>query len=155
MDPNHPTTMLLPLAGILLILFAVWLTGGARRARLDPETVARRIAEDLPGVAIRDLSIGIDRAAGLATMAGGAVPIAAFAAGDKIVVRRLAAGDIAHVERRPSDGNVLLVIDTGDFTRGRITLPLPAHEAAAWEARLAMLAAPTITGGPVTSSGAA
>lgn len=139
MDPNDPATMLLPLAGILLILLAVWLTGGARAATLDEATIVRRVAEDLPGATIPDLTIGTDRRTALAALDGGIALVAAFVAGDKVVVRRLVPGDVRGVATEPHGATATLVIDTGDFTHRRLRLSLPLTDADAWEARAAAL----------------
>jgi hypothetical protein len=104
LDPKNPITLLIPLIGIALILLAVWVAGGTRRARLGRALVLRRLADDLPG----------------------------FAAGVKVVVRPFAARDGRRITLS-GDG---LVIDTGDFTRGRFVLALPG-EAERWLARLA------------------
>lgn len=140
MDPNNPVTLLLPVAGILFILLAVWLTGGARPAQLDDTLVRDRITEDLSGASIRELAIGIDRRTALATLDGGAALAAAFVAGDKVAVRRLAPGDVRDVTLEPRGAKTVLVIDTGDFTHRWLRLALPATEAARWEARVAALA---------------
>jgi hypothetical protein len=131
--------MLVPLAGILLILLAVWLTGGAQPVVLDEALVARRIAEDLGGATADDVTLAADRSAALATLAAGASVAVAFRAGDKIAVRRLAPGEVRRVAVEPRGGMALIAIDTGDFARRRVELRLPATEAARWETRIAAL----------------
>ncbi len=132
MDPKNPVTLLIPLVGIALILAAVWLTGGARRARLDRALVLRRLAEDLPDFAAGEMVIDADGAGALIAEAGGTAHAVAFAAGDKVVVRRLERRDL----RRVALAGDRLTIDTGDFTHGRVVLALPG-EGARWAARLA------------------
>jgi hypothetical protein len=135
MSPADPLALLIPLGGIALILVAVWLTGGARRAQLDRALVLRRLDEDLPDFAVAETSIDADAATALAMADDGALALI-FAAGDKVVVRPLAAHDIRRVAQEGRDGDMRLVIDTGEFTHGRFALRLPAAEAARWQARL-------------------
>jgi hypothetical protein len=137
MDPKNPATLLIPLIGITLILAAVWLTGGARRARLDRALVLRRLAEDLPGFAAGEIAIAEGASAALVAEAGGAGQAVLFAAGDKIVVRKLEGRDLRRVA---VDGN-RLTIDTGDFAHRRFALALPGA-AARWAARLQATARP-------------
>jgi hypothetical protein len=132
LDPKNPITLLVPLIGIALILLAVWLTGGTRRARLDRALVVRRLAEDLPGFAATEIVIDADGANALAASADGQGFALVFTAGDKVAVRPLAAGD----RRRVAVAGDGLMIDTGDFTHGRFALTLPGA-AARWAARLA------------------
>ena len=140
MDPTNPVAMLIPLGGIALILAAVWLTGGARQARLDRALVLRRLDEDLPGFAAAAVSIDADAATAIAATADGASLALIFAAGDKVVVRRLAPRDIRRLSQQPMRDSVRLVIETGDFTRGRFELRLSFAEAARWQARLPVAA---------------
>ena len=135
MNPMNPIALMIPLGGIALILAAVWLTGGARRARLDRALVLRRLDEDLPDFAVTETSIDAEAAAALAMADGGTLALI-FVAGDKVVVRPLLAHDIRQVALEGSGGNVRLVIDTGEFTHGRVALLLSAAEAARWQARL-------------------
>jgi hypothetical protein len=132
LDPKNPITLLIPLIGIALILLAVWLTAGTRRARLDRALVLRRLAEDLPGFAAAEIVIDAPAANALAASADGRSFAIVFAAGDKVVVRSLARRDWRSITVS-GDG---LVIDTGDFTHGRFALALPG-EAERWMARLA------------------
>jgi hypothetical protein len=132
LDPKNPITLLIPLIGIALILLAVWLTGGTRRARLDRTLVLRRLAEDLPGFAAAEIVIDADGANALAASAEGRGFAIVFAAGDKVVVRSLARRDW----RRITVSGEGLVIDTGDFAHGRFVLALPG-DAERWMARLA------------------
>jgi hypothetical protein len=132
LDPKDPITLLIPLIGIALILLAVWLAGGTRRARLDRALVLRRLAEDLPGFAAAEIVIDAAAANAIAASADGRDFAIVFAAGDKVVVRPIAARD----GRRITLSGDSLVIDTGDFTRGRFVLALPG-EAERWLARLA------------------
>jgi hypothetical protein len=133
LDPNYPITLLIPLLGIALILLAVWLTGGTRRARLDRDLVLRRLEEDLPGFAAAEIVIDAPAASAIAASADGRHFALVFAAGDKVVVRALAPPDWRRVTVS-GDG---LVIDTGDFAHGRFVLALP-NEAERWMARLAL-----------------
>lgn len=135
MNPTNPIAMLVPLGGIALILAAVWLTGGARRARLDRALALRRLDEDLPGFAAAEVSIDEDAATAIAAAADGSLALI-FVAGDKVVVRPLAPHDIRRFVPEPLHGDVRLVIETGDFTHGRFALRLAAGEAARWQARL-------------------
>lgn len=141
MDPGNPITMLIPLAGIAAILVAVWLTGGARRARLDRALVLRRLGEDLPGFAAAEVVIDAAGATAIAAMPGDASFALAFAAGDRVVMRPLAARDVGAVSLQPAQSGMRLVIDTGDFTHSRFELSLPADEAERWRARLSRLPA--------------
>jgi hypothetical protein len=129
LDPKDPITLLIPLIGIALILLAVWLAGGTRR---DRALVLRRLAEDLPGFAAAEIVIDAAAANAIAASADGRDFAIVFAAGDKVVARPLAARD----GRRITLSDDGLVIDTGDFTRGRFVLALPG-EAERWLARLA------------------
>jgi hypothetical protein len=131
----NPITMLIPLGGIALILVAVWLTGGAPRARLDRALVLRRLDEDLPDFAVTEMGIDADAAIAIAVADDGRLALI-FVAGDKVAVRPLAAHDIRRVAQERSGDDVRLVIETGDFTRGRFALRLSAAEAARWQARL-------------------
>lgn len=131
MDPTDPLSLLVPLLGIALILLAVWLTGGARRARLDRALVLARLGEDLPDFAAGEMAIAADGGSAIVADAGGALALV-FAAGDKVVVRTLERGGA----RRVTVEGELLTLDTGDFTHGRFALRLPG-EAARWAARLA------------------
>src|SRR6185312_3936787 len=121
MSLANPTTLLIPLGGIALILLAVWLTGGAGRARLDRALVLRRIDEDLPDFVAMEICIDADRATAIAAMADGALALV-FAAGDKVVVRPLPAHDIRRVAEERAGDDRRLVIDTGEFTHGRLAL---------------------------------
>ncbi|HZB93916.1 MAG TPA: hypothetical protein VE397_20880 [Stellaceae bacterium] len=131
MDPKNPATLLVPLIGIALILAAVWLTGGARRARLDPALVLRRLAEDLPAFLPGEVAIDAENMQALVAAADGSAPAIVFAAGDKLVVRLLAPGEL----RRVALAGDRLLIDTGAFTHGRFALALPGA-AARWAALL-------------------
>ncbi|HXY99109.1 MAG TPA: hypothetical protein VEI03_03850 [Stellaceae bacterium] len=131
MDPKNPLSLLVPLIGIALILAAVWLTGGARRARLDRALVLARLGEDLPDFAAAEIAVDADAAAALAAAADGTLALV-FAAGDKVVVRALDRREL----RRVDVAGERLEIDTGDFTHGRFALALPGA-AAAWARRLA------------------
>ena len=135
MNPANPITLLIPLGGIALILLAVWLAGGARRARLDLALVLRRLDEDLPDFAATEICIDADAATAIAAAGDGALALI-FAAGDRVVVRPLAAREIRRVAQESAGDAMRLVIDTGEFTHGRITLRLSAAEAARWQARL-------------------
>jgi hypothetical protein len=136
MDPTNPVTMLIPLGGIALILLAVWLTSGARHTRLDRALVLRRLDEDLPGFAAAEVSIDADGATAIAATADGVSLAVIFVAGDKVVVRSVAPRDVRRFSRQPMRDGERLIIDTGDFTHGRVTLRLSAAEAAQWQARL-------------------
>jgi hypothetical protein len=131
MDPSNPVTLLVPLIGVAVILAAVWLTGGARRVRLDRALVLARLGEDLPDFVAAEVAIDADGAAALIHGAEGALAIV-FAAGDKVVVRALEPGEVRHVEAAGDR----LAIDTTAFTHERFTLTLPGA-AATWARRLA------------------
>ena len=133
MDPSRPITLLIPLIGIALILVAVWLSGGARRVRLDGELMRRRLAEDVPQFTPAEMAS--DGATGIATDAKGLALILVFVAGDKIAVRRLGRGEVRRVETAQG----VLAIDTGDFTHRRFALNLGAEAAERWAERLARL----------------
>jgi hypothetical protein len=139
MSLSHPITLLIPLGGIALILMAVWLTGGARRARLDRALALRRLDEDLPDFAVAEMSIDRDGVTALALADDRALALI-FVAGGKAVVRPLAAQDIRRVAQEGSGDEVRLVIETAEFTRGRVALRLSAAEAARWQARLPLAA---------------
>jgi hypothetical protein len=131
MDLKNPVTLLLPLLGIALILAAVWLSGGLRQARLDRDLVRRRLAEDLPEFVPAEIAIAADARSAIAGEAAGRRAALVFAAGDKVVVRPLGAGELRRVAREGER----LVIDTVDFTHPRFALDLPG-EAERWAARL-------------------
>jgi hypothetical protein len=131
MDPKNPLSLLIPLVGIALILLAVWLTGGARRARLDRALVLARLGEDLPDFTPVEVAVDADAATALAVGADGTL-VLIFAAGDKVVVRALEPGEV----RRVAVAGDRLIIDTSAFTHGRFALALPAA-AARWAQRLA------------------
>jgi hypothetical protein len=130
MDPKNPVSLLVPLLGIALILAAVWLTGGARRARLDRALVLARLGEDLPDFVASETVIDADAATALAAGADGTFALV-FAAGDKVVVRALGQGEV----RRVTVAGDRLEIDTAAFTHGRFALALPGA-ASAWARRL-------------------
>jgi hypothetical protein len=129
MDPTNPLSLLVPLIGIALILTAVWLTGAAP-ARLDRALVLKRLGEDLPDVVADEIAIGADRRTALAAAADGSV-VVVFAAGDRVVVRPLARGEVRRVG---VDGD-RLTIETDGFTHGRFALALPGV-APHWARRL-------------------
>jgi hypothetical protein len=131
MDLKNPLTLLVPLIGIALILMAVWLTGGARRALLDRALVLRRLAEDLPDFVAGEMAIDSDRAQALVAAADGANHAVVFVAGDKVVVRPLERRALRRVAVERDE----LVIETDDFAHGCFALALPG-EAARWAARL-------------------
>ena len=137
MDPGNPLTMLVPLVGIALILLAVWLTGGARRARLDRALVLRRLDEDAPDFVAEDVVVDAGGGTALAAAADRGAVALVFAAGDRVAVRKLAPGDVRRLAQESGPEGVRLVIDTGDFTHGRFDLLLPKAEAERWAARLA------------------
>ena len=139
MSLGHPITLLIPLGGIALILMAVWLTGGARRARLDRALVLRRLDEDLPDFAATEICVAADAAAAIAADHDGALALI-FVAGDKVVVRALTAHDIRRVAQESAGDDARLVIDTGEFSHGRVVLRLAAAEAVRWQARLTLAA---------------
>lgn len=136
MDPQNPITLLLPLLGILLILGAVWLTGGSAEARIDRELLRRRLAEDLPDFAAAEMAIADDGRAAIAAESHGPALAIAFVVGDKIAVRRLGPGEAHGVTL---DGDRLLIV-TGDFTHGSFALSLPGA-AEHWAGRAAPLLA--------------
>jgi hypothetical protein len=140
MNPLSPIAMLIPLGGIALIMLAVWLTGGARRVRLDRALVLRRLDEDMPDFVAAEISIDADAATAIAATADGGLLAVVFAAGDKVAVRPLSPLDIRRLLAQPAPEGVRLVIETGDFTRGRFALRLSAAEAARWQARLPLAA---------------
>jgi hypothetical protein len=131
MDPKNPVTLLIPLLGIALVLATVWLTGGARRVRLDRTLVLRRLAEDLRGFAAGAMTIDAAAAHALIAEAGGTGQAIVFAVGDRVAVRRLERREL----RRVAVDDDRLIIDTGEFTHGRFALTLPG-KAARWAARL-------------------
>lgn len=131
MDPKNPVSLLIPLIGITLILAAVWLTGGNRRARLDRALVLRRLGEDLPGFEPGEIAIAADGGKALVRSADGAAHAVLFAAGDRIAVRRLEPRAFSVSLERDD-----LSIDTGDFTHRRFVLSLPGA-AARWARLLA------------------
>lgn len=133
MDPTNPITLLIPLIGIALILAAVWLTGGAGRARLDRALALRRLAEDLPGFAAGEIAIAADGSTALAASEDGSAFALVFAAGGKVAVRRLGRAEVRSVTIT-GDG---LVIDTDDFAHGRFELGLPG-DAERWARRLVL-----------------
>ncbi len=137
MDPSQPITLLVPLAGIALILAAVWLTGGSQGARLDGGLMRRRLAEDAPQFVPSEIVLAADGAAGLAADADGTSLMLVFIAGDKVVTRRLGRGEV----RQAGATQGVLTIDTGDFAHRRFALDLGADAAERWAGRLARGAA--------------
>lgn len=126
---------IVPPTGVALVILAVWLAGGGARRSLDPETVHRRVAEDLPGTTIGDTVISSDGAAALATVADGSGLVAAVVVGDKVAVRRLDRSDVAAVSR---DGGRLL-ITLSDTGCRRIGVMLPGTTGDDWWPRVAAL----------------
>ena len=135
MSLGNPITFLIPLGGIALILWAVWLTDGARRARLDRALVLRRLDEDLPDFAATEICIDTDAATAIAMADDHALALI-FAAGDRVVVRPLQAHDIRRVAQERAGDDMRLTIETHDFTHSRVALRLAAAEATRWQARL-------------------
>jgi hypothetical protein len=135
MDPSHPVTLLIPLIGIALILTAVWLTGGARRARLDGGLMVRRLAEDAPQFEPYEMALTADGAAGLATDAKETAFMLLFVAGDKVVTRQLGRGDVWRADATQG----ILTVDTGDFAHRRFAMNLGGEVAERWAARLQRL----------------
>ncbi len=131
MNPADPLSFVVPLAGITLVLLAVWLTGGRRRLRLDEGLAARRLAEDLPGFQPQAMLVDRDGHAVLARGTDGFAVV--FAAGARAAVRRIGA-----LQGLEIDGGQL-TLATGDFTHPRFVLTADAAAAAEWARALGAL----------------
>ena len=129
-----PLDLILPVAGISLIILVVWLAGGLRSASIDDaETVRRQLALDHPEFKSGDLRLAADRRSALAVDRSERRIAVLFALGDRVTIRILAPGDLAGVVARGGD----LVLSLTDLGARRIDLRLGDAEAAqAWAVRL-------------------
>lgn len=129
-----PLDLILPVAGIALIILVVWLAGGLRSASIDDaETVRRHLALDHPEFDPGDLRLAADRRGALAVDRSERRIAVLFALGDRVTIRILAPGDLAGVVARGGD----LVLTLTDLGAHRIVLRLGDAEAAqVWAARL-------------------
>jgi hypothetical protein len=129
-----PLDLILPLAGIALIVLVVWLTGGLRSATIDDgETVRGQLALDHPEFDPGDLRLAADKRSALAVDRAERRIAVLFALGDRVTIRIVAPGDLAGVLARGGD----LVLNLADLGARRIVLRLDDAEAAhAWAARL-------------------
>lgn len=117
--------MLLPLAGVGLIVLVCWLAGGLTNAEIADEDTARaRIHQDEPGFDAARVLLGRDRRAALLADAPGDGIAAVVAFGDKLVTRRLGRGTVRAVTVRDHHGGRVLSIVTSDPTCKRIEVAL-------------------------------
>jgi len=132
-----PLDLILPVAGISLIILVVWLAGGLRSASIDDaETVRRHLALDHPEFESGDLRLAADKRSALILDRGERRSAVLFALGDRVTVRIVAPGDLAGVAARGGD----LVLTLTDLGARRLILRLGDAEAAqAWAARLERL----------------
>lgn len=128
-----PLDLILPVAGIALIVLVVWLTGGLRNVSIaDTDAVRRHLALDHPDFEPGDVRLAADKRSALAV--GGERQIAVlFALGDRITIRLLGPGDLAGAAARGGD----LILTLTDLGVRRMVLALgDAETARAWAARL-------------------
>ena len=124
-----PIALLLPVAGIGLILLVVWLTGGVRHARIaDAEAARRQVALDWPEFRSEQVLLDRDGRAGLLIGAAGQYLAAVYAIGDRIASRLLAPADVRRC-RLVQDDEVAL--ELADLGAARIALRLADGAAAA------------------------
>jgi len=126
--------LILPVAGIALIVLVVWLTGGLRSATIDDgEMIRRHLALDHPEFDPGDLRLAADKRSALVVDRGERRIAVLFALGDRVTIRIVAPGDLADAAARGGD----LVLALTDLGARRIVLRLGDVEAAqAWAARL-------------------
>ncbi len=99
-----PLDLILPVAGIALIILVVWLTGGLRSARIDDgETVRRHLAVDHPDFEPGDLRLAADQRSALVLDRGERRIAVLFALGDRVTIRMAAPGDLAGTAARSGD----------------------------------------------------
>lgn len=133
--PLDPT---LPVAGIMLILVLVWLTGGRRRACLaDGETAQSLLAQPELGFAPAEIVVAEDGAGAIAVDAAGRLALV-FPAGARLAARPLKPGEVIrhHVETLP-DGRARLHLATRGPGGQVVALLLPLAVALSWQQRLA------------------
>lgn len=128
--PLNPFLLVLPVAGIALILLVIWLTGGLKSARVDRAGALARLAEDLPDFAAGSLAIDTDGRLAVARAASGDELALVFAVGSRLATRKLRARDLRAAHLRPGPGGTQLILQTGDFARSNFELRLPEAEAA-------------------------
>lgn len=134
--PLSPALLVLPVAGIALILLVIWLTGGLKSASVDRATALARLAEDLPDFRTGTLIVDAGGRLALARAAAGDDLALVFAVGNRLATRRLKCGDVRAAQAPADAGGTRLSLRTGDFARSRFELLLPEAEAAAFAAWL-------------------
>ena len=129
-----PLDLILPVAGIALIILVVWLAGGLRSASVDDaEAVRRHLALDHPEFEPGELRLAADKRSALAVDRGERRIAVLFALGDRVTIRIVAPGDLAGAAAHGGD----LVLTLTDLGARRIVLRLgDAELAQAWAARL-------------------
>lgn len=137
--PLDPTV---PLAGILLILLLVWLTGGTRHARLaDGHDAAALLAAPETGFTASDIAVSADGDCAIARDPAGHMAVV-FASGAKLAARRLRPAEIVAVTLSAGeDGRAVLAIRTAAFTHPDFTLRLARAAAEDWQRHLAEMPA--------------
>jgi len=129
-----PLDLILPVAGIALIILVVWLAGGLRSASIDDaETVRRHLALDHPEFEPGDLRLAADKRSALAIDRGKRRIAVLFALGDRVTIRIVVPGDLAGAAAHGGD----LVLTLTDLGAHRIVLRLGDVVAAqVWAAQL-------------------
>lgn len=129
-----PLDLILPVAGIALIVLVVWLAGGLRSASIgDAETVRCQLALDHPEFEPGELRLAADKRGALAVDRGERRIAVLFALGDRVTIRIVAPGDLAAAAAHGGD----LILTLTDLGARRIVLRLgDAETAQAWAARL-------------------
>lgn len=123
--------LIIPVAGIGLIVLAVWLTGGLRTAALaDVDAARRRIALDQPDFAVGDVVVARDRRGALAFDRAGDQLAILFAVGDRMTSRVIRPEDLRRCHAAGAD----LVLTFVDLGAGRLVLHFATSAEAAGSA---------------------
>src|SRR5579859_2837636 len=90
-----PIALLVPVAGIGLILLVVWLTGGLRRSRIgDGEAARRQVALDWPEFRPAEVLLDRDERTALIASVDGAQLAALAVVGSEIACRLVSPADV-------------------------------------------------------------
>lgn len=121
-----PIQLVVSVVGVSLIVGLVWLAAGSGTASVgDAAAVRQRLARELPGFLIGALVVDRNGRAALARSKDGAELALLFATGQRVTCWSLPTKAIAAAKlRSQASGNVVLELDTGDFTRPRLKLEL-------------------------------